>query len=50
MNRDQVKSLISGKFHPSKINGGASTHVNKVIINLLLDERFTDDYFTNDFV
>ena len=50
MSRVLVKELLNGKFHPSKINNGASSHVNSVINKLLMDEKFTDNYLTNDFV
>ena len=50
MSRTNVKQLLQGKFHPSKINNGASSHVNNVINRLLLDPNFTDNYLTNDFI
>ncbi len=50
MTRTEVKELLKEKFHPSKINNGASSYVNTVINSLLSNPMFDDKYLTDDFV
>ena len=48
MSRTKIVGLLKGKYHPSKLNLGASTAVGRSIYDLLSDSRFTDDMLAGD--
>lgn len=48
MNRIKIVDLLSGKYHPRKLNLGASTAIGRSIYSLLSDSRFTDEHLTAD--
>ena len=48
--RKKTEELLRGKFSPQNINLGASPIINKTISAFLLDQKFGDDFLTEDFI
>jgi len=44
--RSKIKELLSGKYSPQNINNGPSNLINQDLLNLLLNEYFTDSQLT----